>query len=217
LQLSKVTTLNELIFHINQPIVMGSVQGGRTTKEIESTLMQILAKANQVAVLHSNEAANLHGMKELDPKEQLVVQKKNDFEHVVSYLSKKPENFAVIVYSLQNSYLQEKIMVGFDIRENKRVFQSGQVITSKLIDGNETSEHILVSLFDLLSQLQQSALNGGMLPDPVTNNFGGNILVASLFNKRDQIKAMGKSALVKVIANHDLYTVGPLDVRFDVE
>jgi len=217
LQLSKVTTLNELVFHINQPMVMGAIDGGRPTKEIEAALMSVLSKANQVAVLHSNEAAKLHGVKGVVPDTQLVVQQKNDFERAVSYLSKKPERFAVIVYSLQNSYLDEKIMVGFDIRENKRVFQTGQVITSKLIDGSQSSDQILVELFDLLSQLQQSALSGGMLPDPVTNNFGGNILVASLFDKRDRIKSMGKAATVKVIANHDLYTVGPLDVRFDVE
>lgn len=216
LQLSRITTMNELIFHVNQPIVMGSIQGGGPPGEIEKTLLQFVARANQVAIARSNEAGKLQALAPLN-NQQLVVPQKIDLERAVADLSKTRQPFAVLIYALRNSYFREKVIVGFDLRPNKKIYRAGQSITSISIKANESSDQILVDLFSLLSQLQQAALDAGMLPDPVTNNFGGNILVATLFDKRDQIKSIRGKAQVSVIANKDLYTLGPLDVRFDVQ
>lgn len=216
LQLTKLTTMNELIFHINQPIVMGGVQGGRSKQDIEQALSRLLEKANEVAVQRSNEAGKLQGLEPFSGK-QVIVPQKSDFERSVSFLSKSHAEFAAIVYALQNTYFREKVTVGFDLRKNTRIYKTGQSITSITVDGQESSEQILLQLFALLSKLQQAALDAGMLPDPVTNNFGGDILVATLFDKRDQIKAIKGKVAIRVIANKDLYTLGPLDVRFDVE
>lgn len=215
LQLSRLTTMNELVFHINQPIVVGRVNGGEPPRQLEEKLSELLVNANQVAIARSNEAGKLEGFAP-PANEKLVLAQKNELERTVNYLAKTHGVFAVLVYALRNTYFREKVIVGFDLRPNKRIYSAGQSITSIRISARESSDQILVDLFNLLSQLQQAALNAGMLPDPVTNNFGGNILVATLFDKRDQIKAIRGTARVTVIANKDLYTLGPLDVRFDV-
>lgn len=215
-QLNRLTTLNELIFHINQPIVMGAIQGGRSPKIIEQDLSALLSRANQVAIERSSEAGTLRGLPPIPSTERLVFYQKSDLERSVHALAREHKNFVVLVYALRNTYLREQVVVQFDLRENRRIYASGQPITSVEVDGSRSPDEILVDLFNLLSQLQQTALDAGMIPDPVTNNFGGNILVASLLDKRDQIKVIGGPARVSATANRDLYTAGPLDVRFDI-
>lgn len=216
-QLARITTVNELVFHVNQPIAMAEIEGGRPAAEVESKLDQLMAQANHVAITRYNEAGRVRDMSPIDPGQHLVVAEKVDYNQAVQYLSKTPKDFVVLVYALQNSYLREPVPVRIGFVENKRVFRAGQAITQMKIDGKQPADKILVELFQLLSQLQQTALRSGMIPNPQTNDFGGNILVATLLDKRDQITAIAGPAVVRVIANRDLYSIGPLDVRFDVQ
>lgn len=215
-QLNQLTTLNEVIFRINQPIVMGSVQGGRSPEAIQAELGKLLARANRIAVERSNQAEKLRGVPAVKSSENLIGYEKSNLARAAQSISKNPKNFVVILYASRNTYLHEQVFVQFDLRENKKIYNAGQRILSVKINGKEPSNQILIDLFNVLSQLQQAALNAGMIPDPVTNNFGGNLLVATLFTKRDQIKMMNGVARVDVIANKNLTTMGPLDVHFEV-
>lgn len=215
--LHQLTTLNEVIFHINQPIVMGPVRGGRPPEAVQADLLKLIERANRIAAERSNQAGKLGGLPTAQTAGNTVTADKSDLERAVQYLSKSPQSFVVILYASRNTYLHEQVIVRFDLRENKKIYRENQVIFSTKINGAKPSNEILIALFNVLSQLQQAALNAGMIPDPVTNNFGGNILVATLFNERDKIKSIGGPARVSVIANRNLYTIGPLDVRLEVK
>lgn len=213
-QLAQQTTLNEVIFHVNQPIVMDTLQGGQSPAAVKAALSKLLAGANQVALERSEEAKKLTSPASVHISNPLLLYQKNDFDQAARILSKTPENFVVMIYSLRNTYLNEQVLVQFDVRKNKKIYRAGEKILSIKINGNEPKNQILVDLFGLFSKLQQTALRAGMIPNPVTNDFGGNVLVATLFDKRDKIKEIGGLAQVDVIARKNLLTSGPLDVNF---
>lgn len=213
-QLTQLTTLNEVIFHVNQPIVLGTFRGGQSLSALEAGLSKLLAGANQVALERSEEARKLVSPRSIPPPNHLLLYQKEDFNRTARILSKTSKNFVVMIYSLRNTYLNEQILVQFDVRENKKIYLAGKKILSVEINGKESKNQILVDLFSLFSKLQQTVLDAGMIPNPVTNDFGGNVLVATLFDERDRIKQIGGPARVDVVARKNLWTSGPLDVSF---
>lgn len=216
-QLAQVTTLGQVVFHLNQPIVLGVVQGGGAAENMKEEISKLLAKANQVAIARGNELRRFRNLPLLDSKETVVVHTQEAYNEAVEYLTRTKKGLVVIIYSVRNVFLRDKVVAGFDFVDNRKVFDKAQVVTSLVIDGKSSREEILVSLFALLSQLQNSAMQAGMIPDPLTNNFGGNVMVATLLDKSDRIRRFSAPVTVKVIANEEIYTVGPLDVRFELE
>jgi uncharacterized protein (DUF3084 family) len=215
-QLAQLTTVNELVFRIDQPIVMGEIQGKLSVHEIQDKLNSLLQKANEIAVSRYNEAGKAMNMPPLPSNTKLVHAQDVDYNQAVHFLATNKGDFVAIVYALQNTYLREPVFVRFGFLENKLVFHAGQTILQVKINGKERGDRILVDLFKILSELQQAALRAGMIPNPVTNDFGGNVLVATLLDKRDEIKAINGMTEVQVIAQRNLYRIGPLDVRFQV-
>lgn len=216
-QLTNITTLGQLVFHVNQPIITGVIEGGQPKDVIKNRLSELLARANQIAIMKSNEVARLRKQKPISDDQVLVVHLQEDFEKAVKYLSNSSKSQVVIIYSIYNTFLQNQVFVKFDFLDNKLIFRKDEVITTSVIDGRNSREEILVELFQLFSKLQNVAIQEGMIPDPIKNNFGGNILIATLLDKSDQIKATYSKVEVKVLANRDIYTVSPMDVRLVLE
>lgn len=215
-QLTNVTAKSQLVFHLNQPLVMGVVQGGESVQTITAQLQHLFNKANAQTIKDYDRIGALQGENQIPLNEHLISIKKTKYHQVVQFLSNTPKSYVVILSAARNTYLMEPVSVKLGLIINRRVFRSGQIITSMEINGSQSGNQILVDLFKLLSRVQKSALKAGMIPDPATNNFGGKILVATLLDKKAEIKTIDAPTIVRVVAKKDLYITGPLDVVFQV-
>jgi uncharacterized protein (DUF3084 family) len=215
-QLTHVTAETQLVFHLNQPLVMGVVKGGEPAQIIARQLHSLLKKANAQSIKDYNRIEAIQGKNQVPLNTRLISIKNTNYSQVVHFLSAASKSYVVIISTTRNTYLMEPVSVKFGLTANRKVFAAGQIITSIEIDGTQPGNQILVSLFKLLSLLQKSALKAGMIPNPVTNDFGGKILVATLLDKKAEIKAIDGPAVIRVIAQKNIYITGPLDVTFQV-
>jgi len=112
-QLAQLTTVNELVFRIDQPIVMGEIQGKLSVHEIQDKLNSLLQKANEIAVSRYNEAGKAMNMPPLPSNTKLVHAQDVDYNQAVHFLATNKGDFVAIVYALQNTYLREPVFVRF--------------------------------------------------------------------------------------------------------
>ncbi|MBI2266080.1 MAG: DUF3084 domain-containing protein [Armatimonadetes bacterium] len=214
--LSRRTNLGLLVFPLNHPILMEEVQGGQSPEAIQKTLSRLLARANELAIRKNNEIARLRREPTIREDQKLVWYRQEDYDSAVQELAKRKGNCIVIAASYQNAFLGDPVILRFNFAESKLIFKEKEVITSSMIDGRQGRKEVLVRLFRLLGKLQSVALERGMLPDPLTSNFGGDVQVASLLDRSDEIVRAGRPQKVLIIAKQPIWTAGPLRVDIEV-
>lgn len=216
-QLGIVAAAGRLVFHANEPIYMGAITGGGPPQKMRQELLALLSKANDASVRKHNEIAKREGTTLLEPGHPITMHLPPDLERAVSQLLKTSQKMLVMVYSLQNTFLGGQVVARFDLYENSLVFEKEQIILAETVNGQKSREDILVQLFEIFSKLQDKAANSGMIPNPETNTFGGNLAVATLLDKSDQIRSMKTLVNIKVVAKSPIHRGDPLSVYLVLE
>lgn len=216
-RLSLVAAAGKLVFHANQPIFTGVIERGASTENTHKKIMELLSRANETAIRRHNEVAQREKAPLLSKGHPFTIHLPEDIEQVVTELSETGRSMVVMVYSLQNTFLGGNVAVRFYLYENRLIFAKDQVIAIETIDGNKPREEVLVQLFGIFSKLQKIAAESGMIPNPETNNFGGNFAIATLLDKSDAIIDMKDFVNVKVIANTNIHITDPLSIHLELE
>lgn len=216
-QLSTVAAAGKLVFHANQPIFMDVVQGDKSATETKQKLTELLSKANGSAIRRYNEMARREKDQLLPENHSLTMHLPEDLEQTAKTLSENRSSMVVMIYSLQNTFLGGQVIARFDLYENRLIFAKDQIITVETVDGRKSREEVLVQLFGIFSKLQAIAGEAGMIPNPETNDFGGNFAVATLLDKSDKIRAMNTLVDIEVLADSNIHIVDPLAIRLVLE
>ena len=119
------------------------------------------------------------------------------------------------IYSVANAFVGDDLRVDFTVEKNKVIFFDGQTIVEDTVDATLPRKDIwefMVKL--LLSDVRETSLNNGMLPDPKTG-LGVDIPNPSVWDLCDEIMHYSSDVTVRIVATEDIYTLGPL--KFDIE
>ena len=92
------------------------------------------------------------------------------------------------------------------------IYKKDSKILSYNINGSESNDKILLQLFAMLKLIRVDAVKKGIFVNPVTGDIG-NIPMSVLMKKADEIKALGGKVDVVTLANADISSTGPLDIR----
>lgn len=148
-------------------------------------------------------------------REHYVSMPTKELDEAVSFLSGKSGSAVIRLVAASNVILGEEIPVHFEIFENVQAFKNGEVILFDNINGSKTSAEIEEKIKELLSKVNEKAIEKGMLPGP--DGSVGTIPYSRIFEVAKTIKASGKTVRVSVISLRDTFSTGPLEIELSIK
>jgi uncharacterized protein (DUF3084 family) len=138
---------------------------------------------------------------------------------VVSKLSWQTAPCVVLAIAVTNSVEEEPAGIDLQPLPNRRVFQKGQVVFGRSVNGGQSPTGIFNDMVKFLKEMGHSALEQGVIPrmDPLTGEPEvGAMNAGGVVDLVEKIRAVGGRVRVRAVAEEDLYSADPLKVRFEV-
>ncbi len=188
-----------LAFKSNEILYIGLIQGGLGKKETEIKLKSLLDKLD----------------KEIKNKSIPNIEvNRTDFQSTLSYVANTDSSLVLKVISTKNVVVGQDLSVKLDVSPNELIFKKNQELLSFEIAGHLSQTEIQNKLKDLLAQVEKYAIIKGLIPG-INGEIQG-LPYDDIPNTVRRIKGYGTIAKVKVISNSDIFSIGPLDSRFEV-
>jgi len=138
-----------------------------------------------------------------------------ELDEAVTFLSDKSGSAVIRLVAASNVVLGEEIPVHFEIFENVQAFKKGEVILFENINGSAPPAEIEEKIKELLSRVNEKAIEKGMLPGP--DGSVGTIPYSRIFEIAKAIKASGKTVKINVISLRDTFSTGPLEIELSTK
>ena len=116
---------------------------------------------------------------------------------------------------MANIIVGELAVCEIEIFENQFIYPEGTLIYSANYDLNDGSTSHDNLLMGFLSQVNHTAVQAGVLPDPLTGKVG-NMDAATMIETSNAIRRTSGAFTLKAYAKGDITTAGPVRVRLEV-
>lgn len=139
---------------------------------------------------------------------------------LVHRLSWSPSPVCLLALAVANTVEQEPALIDFQPFANRLIYQKGQVIATRRLDGRQGEKLLFEEMVNLLKDLGQGAIQRGMIPriDPATGEPQvGSLGAVELVRLVDRVRTIGSSVKVTVIASADTQSADPLNLDFKIE
>ena len=193
----------KVLFKINEVLLLSVIHAGPEKNKIETGLKQILSAADaQVRSL---------GVKS---DKHLIFIKPEDFNQTASELSKKSGEVIIKLIATRNTLFGEEVPVTFTLSENVSIYNAGETIAQSNIAPSLSVPQIEQEIKKLLTTAHQQAKQDGIIPDPAGSL--GSVPYSEIFSLAKKIKSHKKGVILKALAKHRIYAMGPLEIKFMV-
>ena len=202
-----------------QPLALGVVECGRSPNEVRDQIDTLLVHANELVLSLNNDAAKKVGPPEFAKDLRLVGYIVERKKSLIDDLTRRKGTVVCQVLNwAQPAFLGEKVVADFILRPNPRIFARGQVIISTRIDGTQPVSGVEAAVRNFIYRdLQYTALHAGMLRNPLFNRLFTSIDKAALSDRSAQIARLHRQVELEVVADTDIYPLGPLDASLRVK
>jgi len=206
------------VFTEREPILTAIIDGSQGLESTEAQLKEIIAYANQAAIIKSNQVAESMDTEFTPPAdERLVGYIPDELKSLAYSIDKQKKKYVVMVYAMSYAFLGEKFPAGFFIVDYKpKVFAKNEEIIRGKIDGAGNKSEMLMALSKLIIQAKGRALKKGMIENPKTNQLGK-------FDRQEYIDTLDKIAesrkinTVVIKSRDDVDNRGPLNIYFELQ
>ncbi len=217
-QVSRLTDTLEsgnLIWGIDQPIFLGTLPPGIPAENVEAQLRNAVARANLGTILKYNEMARLKGKPGVPADEVLLSFDSRLLRELADRVRNSPEVFGLRVVAGRNYLLgdTEPLAVHFSLFPVKRVFRSGQVVASKIVDPHNPT--FLMEWYQFLEEIKQAALRAGMMNGP-DGGLGFELDSETMNSLIQSIEVEPGLATLEAIARKDMYQSSSLELKIVV-
>ena len=199
-----------IAIHANVLLAQQAVLPNSSAAQVSEDL-QALSKNVRRSVLSGLSEKLSQGMRDLtiafDPDEEA---------EVVERLTNFPERSYVRALSTENVALGEPVRVRLEMGTSYRIYTAGEPVYRKLIHAQRPDFDAEEALHLFLRELKLKAIRDGVLPDPATNSVG-TVEGVTFFDVVESLKDVHSPVIVSALASHDIYTEGPVDIRFVLE
>lgn len=209
-------TLLENIYALREGQVV--MQAGQVLTSV--TVDENMTREQAAHVLESvlNDINNMlkQQMNITDENANLVRISQADFDSAVQEITGAKNKKLVRIVAAQNLIRGERLIVDFDIHDNRLIFSRGETIYRRNLDAYQNIKNYELQVLRFLKDLNRYAQSKGVLPDPITGNVG--VLEGQeLIDVIQKVKEYGGQCVLTVTARRDIYSQGPLliDVRVD--
>lgn len=201
----------DIVYQKGDVIYSDVLEGGRSEQETISALNEYLQEANQVALNQEIQVNEETGM-------ALRLQTE-DILNAARILYNMDQGSRVIVslVSRVNVPKNDWLYANFQLYEDFKVFEKDSLISSRVISPDQSSEEIENELESLLQNVNEKAINQGLLPD----NSGqvGSINFSQFYELVNRVRASEAEVKVNVYATTNIWREDRLsdNLKFELE
>jgi uncharacterized protein (DUF3084 family) len=192
----------KVLFKAGETLLVSVIQAGPEKEKLQTGLKQILSAGD--AYVRS------FGIKS---DKHLILIMPDDFNQTVSELQNHQNEVIVKLVSTRNSLFGEEVPVQFKVSKNHRIYKAGETITEASIKTSSIPE-IEQQIKNLLILSHQTAKEDGVIPDATGSV--GSIPYSEIFALSKKINNHRKNVDLKIVAKKNIYSMGPLEIKFKV-
>lgn len=195
-----------VVFRAGEVLSTSVTKGGASPTDTAGTLASILYHTNQSLVTKLG----------IDKELEVLWISKTDFDQVVNLISSTPEDIIVRVSSTGNTIYGEPVIGKIDLFPNRLVYEKNSVIYTDTINVGNTTQRAEEAVLQFLQQVNQKAIEQGILPDPLQGTVG-EMSGSQLYDTINKVKRAGGKVELTAVASNDIYAAGPLRVDIRVK
>ena len=199
----------QLYYRAGEVVFAGVMRGGLKHEENEVQMNWLLQSANEAALQRL-------GVKHDEKPVQAIWINKNLVDNAVAELDKSKSNKFFRIRTVANIFVGELAVCDIEMVENNFVYPDGTLICSEQynLQQNETAYEGLI--MDFLTKVNHTAVNAGVLPDPMTGKVG-SMDAATVIEAANAMRRINGSFVLSAYAKGDISTAGPVRVRLEVQ
>ena len=202
LQLSDITYRSE-------EIILAKVMDGKAKPEtIREEISGFLQQANKLAFARK---ASIEGS-----DDEAIIFFMDNLESIADKITQAEGPVVIRLVSATNAFVGQPVYAYLQIFENKLLFEAGQVVAERTIDGSMGQDIVQDELMNLLMEANDEATRLGMVTD--TEGRVGQVSYSEFNIAKSQIIDSGEKVRVLAVAVQDTWnTKPPLKIAFKVE
>lgn len=199
----------QLYYRAGEVVFAGVMRGGLKHEENEVQMNWLLQSANEAAL---QRLGVQHDEKQL----QAIWINKNLVDEAVAVLDKSSQNKFFRIRTVANIFVGELAVCDIEMVDNNFVYPNNTLIYSQhySLAANESAYEGLI--MDFLTQVNHSAVNAGVLPDPMTGKVG-SMDAATVIEAANAMRRTSGKFTLNAYARGDISTAGPVRVRLEVQ
>lgn len=187
-------------------LAQGVLSDDQTSKEeAERCIERLVASARAMLAYRS-------GSQSAEPPKIEPADEKKAVENLVRGKGRR----LVRITAMGNAVEGEPVPARVEIYQTKLIYAKGTSLYTRVFTRDTDRQEVEESVFHGLRLLNRRAAADGILPDPVTGNVGSidsEEFVAAL----DAISQSEKTITLEMVAESDIYSEGPLRVKFTLK
>lgn len=199
----------QVYYRAGEVIYAGVMRGGLTHDENMAQVNWLLQNANEMALQRL-------GVDKQDEPLQAIWISKNIVANAVDALDTSKGNLLFRVRAVANIIVGELAVCEIEIHENQFIYPDGSLVYSEeynLEGGTETYETVIMNF---LSKVNHTAVEAGVLPDPLTGKVG-NMDASTMIETSNAIRRTNGRFTLRAYAKGEITTAGPVRVRLEVQ
>lgn len=199
----------QVYYRAGEVIYAGVMRGGLTHDENMVQVNWLLQNANEMALQRL-------GVEKQDDPLQAIWISKNIVANAVDALDTSKGNLLFRVRAVANIIVGELAVCEIEIHENQFIYPDGSLVYSEeynLEGGTETYETVIMNF---LSKVNHTAVEAGVLPDPLTGKVG-NMDASTMIETSNAIRRTNGRFTLRAYAKGEITTAGPVRVRLEVQ
>lgn len=198
----------QVYYRAGEVVYAGVMRGGLKHDANIAQVNWFLQNANDMALQRL-------GVQQQEQPLQAIWLARNSVAGAVNALDKSKGNLFFRLRTVANIIVGELAVCEIEIFENQFIYPEGTLIYSANYDLNDGSTSHDNLLMGFLSQVNHTAVQAGVLPDPLTGKVG-NMDAATMIETSNAIRRTSGAFTLKAYAKGDITTAGPVRVRLEV-
>ncbi|MGE4445402.1 MAG: DUF3084 domain-containing protein [Synergistaceae bacterium] len=190
-----------------EKLAQGVISGPESTvRHVDQAVERLIAETQALL-------AYRFGTKPESIKRPLV--DKSSIDRAKSIISKTPGRYLLRLTALSNAVEGEPVMAELETYSTKVIFNSGDILAEKNIKKGSQREDVEETLFIMLRDVNLRAARDGVLRDPLSGNVG-SIDTAEFMQVIEDITNSKSDVMLRIYAAEDIYTEGPVKIKFKI-
>lgn len=199
----------QVFYRAGEVVHAAVLRGGMSAEENKDQIMWLLQNANESALQRLGE--------DTPEKPVQVIWISNEIvDEALEILSKTKENYLCRLRTIANIIVGELVVCDIEMVPNKLIYSDGVEVFSAEYDLKSRPMSADAVVMEFLANVNHSAVDKGVLPDPVTGKVG-TLDAESMVMASNSIKNATVPFKITAYAKGDVYTAGPVRVFLKVK
>jgi uncharacterized protein (DUF3084 family) len=203
----QVVREGSIIYRAGEILSTFTLPGGKSKADTELALKEAIYTTNQGII-------EKLGIENKDLGVLWIAQE--DFDKIVTTLVNHPEDVIVRIAAGGNTVYGEPVVGQIGIFPNRLIYAQEETIYMSIIEGGSKATHPEESVMTFLQKVNASAVEKGILPDPIQGTVGA-INGADFYDAVNKVKRYSGKVMITATAKNDIYTAGPLKIELHVQ